>query len=107
MKTKMKMVVITALVLVVFGDRNNNSIRWAMGDSAMTLDTVREWLVREEDTIIFNLIERAKFPLNSPTYNKSQAFVSASSDFSLFDFVAKETEAIQAKVTHKLKFLKK
>ncbi|XP_057957877.1 chorismate mutase 2-like isoform X1 [Malania oleifera] len=39
--------------------------------SPYTLDSIRDSLVRQEDTIIFRLIERAKFPLNSATYNES------------------------------------
>lgn len=59
-----------------------------------TLSSVREALIRQEDTIIFGLIERAKFPANSPTYDKAYA----SSFDSLVEFVVKNTESIQAKV---------
>ncbi|KAI9106645.1 hypothetical protein K1719_022173 [Acacia pycnantha] len=55
--------------------------------------SVREALIRQEDTIIFSLIERAKFPINSPTYDKSYA----SSFDSLVEFIVKNTESIQAK----------
>ncbi|GKV03157.1 hypothetical protein SLEP1_g15512 [Rubroshorea leprosula] len=63
--------------------------------SGMTLDTVRDSLIRQEDTIIFSLIERAKFPLNSPTYN--QSWVPGFSG-SLVEFIVKQTENLQAKV---------
>ncbi|XP_061354339.1 chorismate mutase 2-like isoform X2 [Gastrolobium bilobum] len=61
-----------------------------------TLDSVREALVRQEDTIVFCLIERAKFPINSHTYDESYSKIP---DFcgSLVDFVVKDTEAVQAK----------
>ncbi|GLT76106.1 hypothetical protein SLA2020_477870 [Shorea laevis] len=63
--------------------------------SGMTLDTVRDALIRQEDTIIFSLIERAKFPLNSPAYN--QSWVPGFSG-SLVEFIVKQTENLQAKV---------
>lgn len=63
----------------------------------LTLEAVRDSLIRQEDTIIFNLIERAKFPLNSPTYDQSYASIPGFSG-SLIQFIVKETEAIQAMV---------
>ncbi|KAJ1386006.1 Chorismate mutase type II superfamily [Sesbania bispinosa] len=62
-----------------------------------TLNSVREALVRKEDTIVFGLIERAKFPINSHTYDEKYAEIK---DFcgSLVDFVVKSIEAVQAKV---------
>ncbi|XP_054798301.1 chorismate mutase 2 isoform X1 [Prosopis cineraria] len=73
--------------------------RMALADSntdsgnKYALDSVREALIRQEDTIIFSLIERAKFPINCPTYDKSYA-----SNFnSLVEFIVKNTESIQAK----------
>ncbi|KAJ1381465.1 Chorismate mutase, AroQ class, eukaryotic type [Sesbania bispinosa] len=61
-----------------------------------TLNSVREALVRQEDTIVFGLIERAKFPINSHTYDEKYAEIK---DFcgSLVDFLVKSTEAVQAK----------
>ena len=64
-----------------------------------TLDSVREALVRQEDTIIFGLIERAKFPINSPTYDENCKEIPQGFSGSLVDFVVKNTEAVQAKVT--------
>lgn len=66
-----------------------------------TLTSVREALVRQEDTIIFNLIERAKFPINSHTYDQDYTSISGFRG-SLVEFVVKNTEAIQAKVTFTL-----
>lgn len=65
----------------------------AESNSEYTLDSVRKALERQEDTIIFNLIDRAKFPLNSHTYDQHYATIG-----SLLDFLLRNTEAIQAKV---------
>lgn len=65
--------------------------------NAFNLDSVRNSLIRQEDTIVFNLIERAKFPINSPLYNQTLNLVPGFSG-SLLRFIIKETEAIQAKV---------
>ncbi|KAI5403858.1 hypothetical protein KIW84_051127 [Lathyrus oleraceus] len=61
-----------------------------------TLESVRESLIRQEDTIIFSLIERARFPLNSPTYERNYSSIPNFSG-SLFDFILHQTEDIQAK----------
>lgn len=62
----------------------------------LTLDKVREALIRQEDTIVFRLIQRANFPVNSPTYDEKFASFSGS----LLQFVVKETEALQSKVNY-------
>ena len=62
-----------------------------------TLASVREDLVRQEDTIIYGLIERAKFPSNPHTYDEEYAQIQGFCG-SLVEFVVKNTEAIQAKV---------
>lgn len=36
--------------------------------AALSLDNIRQSLIRQEDTIIFSLIERAQFAANSPVY---------------------------------------
>ncbi|XP_054819863.1 chorismate mutase 2-like isoform X2 [Prosopis cineraria] len=61
-----------------------------------TLDSIREALERQEDTIILNLIERAKFPLNSHTYDQPYLTIPHFRG-SLLDFLVKNTEHIQAK----------
>ncbi|RYR05864.1 hypothetical protein Ahy_B06g085692 isoform B [Arachis hypogaea] len=61
-----------------------------------TLDSVREALIRQEDTIVFGLIERAKFLMNSRTYGREEIPGFAGS---LAEFVVKNTEAVQAKVS--------
>lgn len=62
-----------------------------------TVDSARASLVRQEDTIIFGLIERARFPLNSPTYNQSYTSIPQFRG-TLLDFLVRDTEVIQAKV---------
>lgn len=59
----------------------------------LSLDSIRESLIRQEDTIVFSLIERAKFPLNSPAFEDSS---------SLTEFFVREIETIQAKVVKAL-----
>lgn len=61
----------------------------------LTLELIRDSLIRQEDTIVFSLIERARFPLNSPTYDPSYASVPGSCG-SLVEFIVKQTESIQA-----------
>jgi len=68
---------------------------YKMAKAQYTLDSLRASLVREEDTIIFALIERARFPLNSPTYNQSYT---SQLQGSLLQFIIRNTEAIQSKV---------
>lgn len=62
-----------------------------------TLERVRESLIRQEDTIILSLIERAKFPINSVVYNESSDQIPGFSG-SLLHYIVKETEALHAKV---------
>ncbi|CAL0333069.1 unnamed protein product [Lupinus luteus] len=63
-----------------------------MAKAEYTLDSVRAALIREEDSIIYGLIERAKFPINSQTYTQIPHFSA-----SLLHFVVTNTEAVQAK----------
>ncbi|KAL1552515.1 Chorismate mutase, variant 2 [Salvia divinorum] len=59
-------------------------------DSLLNLEWLRKSLVREEDSIIFSLIERSKYPINSRLYDESAAA-------SLLHLFIKESEAVQAK----------
>jgi len=96
--------VVQLLILFLFSHgvvvRDSNCMAEALSDSgsanALTLDSVRESLIRQEDTIVFGLIERARFPINSPTYSASYASIPGFTG-SLAQFVAHETEAPQAK----------
>ena len=42
---------------------------WADAGDVLALSSIREALIRQEDTIIFALIERAQFAMNEATYN--------------------------------------
>ncbi|CAD5167526.1 unnamed protein product [Musa acuminata subsp. malaccensis] len=66
--------------------------------TALTLESVRKFLTREEDSIVFSLIERAKYPCNAPAYDPS--YLGRATKFhalSLVDLFVRETEAVQAK----------
>lgn len=64
----------------------------------LNLGSVRDSLIRQEDTIVFSLIERARYPVNSRLYNQTLGLISGFSG-SLVQFIVKETEAIQAKAS--------
>ncbi|CAL1373387.1 unnamed protein product [Linum trigynum] len=61
-----------------------------------TLDSVRQSLTGQEDTIVYRLIERAKFPLNSRLYDQKYELVPGS-PVTLIQFLFKQTEIVQAK----------
>lgn len=62
--------------------------------SRFTLDSVRDALIREEDSIVFSLIERARFPYNAPAYDSS--FLG--NGLSIAELYVRESESLQAKV---------
>ncbi|CAG7891458.1 unnamed protein product [Brassica rapa] len=66
-------------------------------DVQLSLDSIRESLIRQEDTVVFSLIERAKFPLNSAAFEEPRCLDSGNSS-SLTEFFVREIETIQAKV---------
>lgn len=84
------------LLLIVCFVVWSHNVRNSMANG-VTLESLRQSLIRQEDTIIFSLIDRARFPTNSPTYNESYVSTSTFSG-SLVHFVVEETEALQAKV---------
>lgn len=65
------------------------------GFDKLSLDSIRQTLIALEDTIIFSLIARAKFPLNSPAYDPN-ANKNASFPGSLMEFLVKGAEAVQS-----------
>ncbi|KAM3360917.1 chorismate mutase 2 [Capsicum galapagoense] len=67
-------------------------------DNKLSLDSIRDSLIRQEDTIIFNLIERIKFPTNPTLYKQPSSFNISGFSGSLFQYLFQETEAIQSKV---------
>ncbi|KAF3446198.1 hypothetical protein FNV43_RR11377 [Rhamnella rubrinervis] len=88
--------VVMIVICVIAGNRNIRMAKGKADGNEMTLETVRDSLIRQEDTIIFSLVERAKYPINSPTYHESYASIPGFSG-PLIDFFVKETEALQAK----------
>jgi len=67
------------------------------GFDKLSLDSIRQTLIGLEDTIIFSLIGRAKFPLNSPAYDPN-ANKNASFRGSLMEFLVRGAEAVQSQV---------
>lgn len=69
--------------------------------AGLGLDTVRGFLTREEDTVVFSLIERAKHPLNLPAYDDRACFGPTGRhgrrNGSFVDLFVRESEQIQAK----------
>lgn len=66
----------------------------------LTLDSVRDSLIRQEDSIVFALIERARFPLNPKAYEPSERL----GGVSFAEFFVREAEALQAKVRFLIHF---
>lgn len=63
----------------------------------ITLDSIRDALVRQEDVIIYSLIQRANFPINSKAYSVPLGDTIHEFSGSLAEFVARQTEAAEAK----------
>lgn len=66
------------------------------GSGGLTLESIRNSLIRQEDTIIFSLIERAKYPIIPQLYDSRCSILPGISG-SLLENIVQETEAIQAK----------
>lgn len=70
--------------------------------SALALDNIRQTLIRQEDTIIFLLIERAQFARNAAVYEADAVpvpdFDAAGDRFSLLEYLLRETEQIHGKI---------
>ena len=71
---------------------------------SLSLENIRQSLIRQEDTIIFTLIERAQFRLNSPIYQPSEELSVPGFDprtgkrLSLLEYVLRETEQLHGKL---------
>jgi chorismate mutase len=80
--------------------------------AGLSLDTVREFLTREEDAIVFSLIERAKYPLNRPAYDaihlgdgdSAGPPVGRRLNASFAELFIRESEAVQSKVQFNRQF---
>lgn len=62
-----------------------------------TLDGIRNSLIRQEDSIIFSLVERAQYCYNADTYNPDAFFMDGFHG-SLVQYMVRETEKLHAKV---------
>lgn len=62
-----------------------------------TLDGIRNSLIRQEDSIIFSLVERAQYCFNAATYDPD-VFGMDGFHGSLVEYIVKETEMLHAKV---------
>ncbi|KAL1557148.1 Chorismate mutase 1-like protein [Salvia divinorum] len=62
-----------------------------------TLDGIRNSLIRQEDSIIFGLVERAQFCYNGETYDPN-AFAMEGFSGSLIEYMVKKTEKLHATV---------
>ncbi|XP_028791771.1 chorismate mutase 1, chloroplastic [Neltuma alba] len=63
----------------------------------LTLDHIRRSLIRQEDSIIFSLLERAQYCYNSDTYDPDAIFIDGFRG-SLVQYILKETEKLHAQV---------
>jgi len=62
-----------------------------------TLEGIRHSLIRQEDSIIYALLERAQYCFNAETYDPNAFFMDGSQG-SLVDFMLKETEKLHARM---------
>lgn len=60
----------------------------------LSLAAVRDALIREEDSVVFALIERVRHPRNAPAYMPA-----AGGGRSLVEFFVREAEALQSKAS--------
>ncbi|XP_054806948.1 chorismate mutase 1, chloroplastic-like [Prosopis cineraria] len=63
----------------------------------LTLDGIRRSLIRQEDSIIFSLLERAQYCYNADTYDPN-AFSVDGFHGSLVEYILKETEKLHSQV---------
>ncbi|GMH39402.1 hypothetical protein BSKO_07300 [Bryopsis sp. KO-2023] len=70
--------------------------------TSFSLDNVRSSLIRQEDTTLFNLIERAQFARNSAVYTAEAipvpGFSADGSRLSLLEYVLRGTEQLHGKI---------
>lgn len=70
--------------------------------SALELPNVRESLIRQEDTIIFSIIERAQFAANRPVYQPDAVpvpeFSAEGQRYSLLEYILRQTEQLHGRI---------
>lgn len=64
---------------------------------SLTLESIRHSLIRQEDSIIFSLLERAQYCYNADTYDRN-VFPMDGFHGSLVEFMVSETEKLHARV---------
>lgn len=65
----------------------------------LTLNSIRQSLIRQEDSIIFSLLERAQYCYNPDTYNQDAFSMDGfHGSLSLVEFMVRETERLHAQV---------
>lgn len=64
---------------------------------SLTLDSIRHSLIRQEDSIIYSLLERAQYAYNADTYDHG-AFFKDGFNGSLVEYMVLETEKLHAQV---------
>lgn len=76
-----------------------NKMDFLKPESVYNLANIREDLIRMEDTIIFNLIERSDFPTMPSVYNKeSEKIQIPNFDGSFLDWIFQQQEIIESQV---------
>lgn len=68
-------------------------------ETVLALDNIRSALVRMEDTILFDLIERAQF-YSSPSIYDNTKLAIPESNMSLLDFLLLESEKLHGESIH-------
>ncbi|XP_038696611.1 chorismate mutase 1, chloroplastic-like isoform X3 [Tripterygium wilfordii] len=63
----------------------------------LTLENIRHSLIRQEDSIIFSILERSQYCYNADTYDPN-AFSMEGFQGSLIEFILRETEKLHAQV---------
>lgn len=70
--------------------------------TSLTLQNIRNALIRQEDTIIFSFLERAQFARNAPVYSADAIALPCpscpSSSVSLLEWTLRETEQTHGKI---------
>ena len=64
---------------------------------SLTLDAIRHSLIRQEDSIIFSLVERAQYCYNADAYDSNVVCMEGFQG-SLIEYMLRETEKLHAQV---------
>jgi monofunctional chorismate mutase len=90
--------VVTALHL----SQESRSLESVDLSSTISLDNIRQSLIRQEDTIIFSIIERAQFARNAPVYEPGALevpeFGADGRRLSLLEYLLRQTEQVHGKI---------